>query len=124
VELRRPYMHIHSVPDGEEVCVVSLRNSRVDHKPQVAKLLRQGSSTQTSSPARNGFTPGGNTRGQARDSDDRVFAVYGSDNTWLFKARTEREKVDWIFKIDQSYFDGNSRSGSGEVSGEEEEYTI
>lgn len=124
VELRRPYMHIHSVPDGEEVCVVSLRNSRVDHKPQVAKLLRQGSSTQTSSTARNGFMAGGNTRGQARDSDDRVFAVYGSDNTWLFKARTEREKVDWIFKIDQSYFDGNSRSGSGEVSGDDEEYTI
>ena len=116
IELRRPYLHIHSIPDGEEVCVVSLRNSRVDHKPQVAKLLRQDSAPLNASRY--------NGRGQVRDSDDRVFAVYGSDNTWLFKARTEREKVDWIFKIDQSYFDGNSRSGSGEVSGDDEDYQI
>ena len=96
--------------------MVSLRNSRVDHKPQVAKLLRQDSAPLNASRY--------NGRGQVRDSDDRVFAVYGSDNTWLFKARTEREKVDWIFKIDQSYFDGNSRSGSGEVSGDDEDYQI
>ena len=107
VELRRPYMHIHSVPDGEEVCVVSLRNSRVDHQPQIARLLRRDG----------GSMGGANGRGRAQANDeDRVFAVYGTDNTWLFKARSEREKVEWIFKIDQSYF-GGSGSGSGSGNG-------
>ncbi|TAQ84787.1 hypothetical protein B7494_g6890 [Chlorociboria aeruginascens] len=91
VELRRPYLHIHSIPDGEEVSIVSLRNSRVDHQPQIAKLLRMDRDPQR---------------------DGTVFAIYGTDNTWLFAARSEREKVDWIFKIDQAYF--GSGSGSGE----------
>ncbi|KAF4635763.1 hypothetical protein G7Y89_g2331 [Cudoniella acicularis] len=101
VELRRPYLYMHSVPDGEEVCVVPLRNSRVDHQPQIAKLLRRNDGT----------------RGRAGERDEeKVFAVYGTDNTWLFKARSEREKVEWIFKIDQSYF-GNGGSSGGSGSG-------
>lgn len=92
VELRRPYLHIHSVPDGEEVQVVNLRNSRVDHQPQIAKLLRKD--------------------GKGRDRKETVFAIYGTDNTWLFAARSETEKVEWIFKIDQAYF--GSANGSGE----------
>jgi kinesin family protein 1 len=107
VELRRPYLHIHSVPDGEEVCVVSLRNSRVDHNPQIAKLLKKDGAS----------TPNGNGSGRGRAGErdeERVFAVYGTDNTWLFKAKSEREKVEWIFKIDQSYFGGGSGSGSGD----------
>lgn len=100
VELRRPYMHIHSIPDGEEICIVSLRNSRVDHQPQIARLLRR---------------EGDNGRNSRRNrEEERVFAVYGTDNTWLFKARSETEKIDWIFKLDQSYF--GSGTGSGEAS--------
>jgi kinesin family protein 1 len=103
VELRRPYLHMHSIPDGEEVCIIALRNSRVDHQPQIAKLLRRD---------------GANNRGRAGERDEeKVFAVYGTDNTWLFKARSEREKVEWIFKIDQSYFsNGGSSGGSGSGS--------
>jgi kinesin family protein 1 len=108
VELRRPYMHIHSVPDGEEICVVSLRNSRIDHSPQIAKLLQRDRA------APNGDTANGR-RGRAGErQEESVFAVYGTDNTWLFKARNEREKVEWIFKIDQAYFGGGSGSGSGD----------
>ncbi|KAG9246431.1 kinesin heavy chain [Calycina marina] len=97
VELRHPYLHLHSLLDGEEVSIVSLYNSRIDHNPQIAKLLKRG--------------PGGNAmRGRAGDNpEESIFAVYGTDNTWLFKARGEREKVEWIFKIDQAYF------GSGDV---------
>ncbi|KFZ23437.1 hypothetical protein V502_02072 [Pseudogymnoascus sp. VKM F-4520 (FW-2644)] len=94
VELRRPYLHIHSIPEGEEIGIVNLRNSRVDHQPQIAKLLRQD--------------------GKGRDRKETVFAIYGTDNTWLFAARSEREKVDWIFKIDQAYF------GSGNGSADED----
>lgn len=64
-----------------------------------------------------GFSARG--RGGDREDEGRVFAVYGTDNTWLFKARSEREKVDWIFKIDQSYF-GSSGSGTREGSSEDE----
>ncbi|KAH8586661.1 hypothetical protein B0O99DRAFT_695294 [Bisporella sp. PMI_857] len=89
VELRHPYLHLHSVPDGEQVSIVSLRNSRIDHNPQIAKLLRRNLGNN-------------NMRGRAGDPEaENIFAVYGTDNTWLFKARTEREKVEWIFKIDQ-----------------------
>ncbi|TVY17462.1 Kinesin-like protein [Lachnellula arida] len=103
IELRKPYLHIHSVPDGEEVCIVALRNSRVDHQPQIAKLLKRADAG----------------RGRAGERDEeKVFAVYGTDNTWLFKARSEREKVEWIFKIDQSYFGGGSSGGSGSGSDE------
>ena len=106
VELRRPYMHIHSVPDGEEICVVSLRNSRVDHSPPIAKLLQRGGANGDSPNVRRG-------RAGERLGEESVFAVYGTDNTWLFKARNEREKVEWIFKIDQAYFgSGSSRSES------------
>jgi kinesin family protein 1 len=105
VELRRPYLHMHSVPDGEEVCIIALRNSRVDHKPQIAKLLRRD---------------GAHNRGRAGERDEeKVFAVYGTDNTWLFKARSEREKVEWIFKIDQSYFSNGGSSSVGSGSGSE-----
>lgn len=92
VELRRPYLHIHSVPDGEEVNIVSLRNSRIDHQPQIAKLLRR----------------------EGRFREETVFAIYGTDNTWLFASRNERDKVEWIFKIDQAYFGSGSGSGSGD----------
>ncbi|KAF2836558.1 putative kinesin [Patellaria atrata CBS 101060] len=78
VELRRPYLHIYSVPEGDELNAVNLANSRIDHQPQIAKLLRRNNSN--------------------------VFAVYAPQNTYLFAARTERDKVEWILKIDQSYF--------------------
>jgi kinesin family protein 1 len=100
-------MHIHSVPDGEEICVVSLRNSRVDHSPQIAKLLSRSATNGDNTNVRRG-------RAGERQREDGVFAVYGTNNTWLFKARNEREKVEWIFKIDQAYFGSGSGSGSGE----------
>ncbi|DAA72779.1 TPA_exp: Uncharacterized protein A8136_5448 [Trichophyton benhamiae CBS 112371] len=39
VELRLPYLHIYSVPDGDEINVINLRNSHVDHDPDFARLL-------------------------------------------------------------------------------------
>jgi kinesin family protein 1 len=105
VELRRPYLHIHSVSDGEEIGIVSLRNSRIDPSPQIAKLLRRDD---TADRANSG------TRGRAGESEaGSVFAIYGTDNTWLFKARSEREKVEWIFSVDQAYFVGSSGNGNG-----------
>ncbi|KAH8911024.1 kinesin [Coniochaeta sp. PMI_546] len=149
VELRRPYLHIHSVTDGDEVAIVSLRNSRVDSQPGILGLLDGGNHNHHES-AENGnangseFTPthrrtasgrvistiwtgsssasasNGGAGGIARLSDRLqagVFAVYGTDNTWLFAARSEREKLDWIFRIDQSYSLSSAASPSGQGSG-------
>ncbi|KUI58477.1 hypothetical protein VP1G_05783 [Cytospora mali] len=161
VELRRPYLHIHNVTDGEEVAIVSLRNSRVDSQPGILGLLSgdddedggmdmNGALTTSppqQSPQHNGDrssahhrrnssgriissivgTMNGNgsvahsrhrsvTSGLAKLSSRLqagVFAIYGTDNTWLFAARSERDKLDWIFKVDQSYFSSGSGSPDG-----------
>lgn len=170
VELRRPYLHIHNVTDGEEVAIVSLRNSRVDSQPGILGLLNGNddedggmdmngalmTSPQQPSPQRNGDisqhrrtssgrlissiwagnngpavvhgTTAATTNTHARNRSvtsglsrlsarlqAAVFAIYGTDNTWLFAARSEKDKLDWIFKIDQSYF-SSSASGSGTQS--------
>ncbi|GAB0135092.1 hypothetical protein EsDP_00003443 [Epichloe bromicola] len=144
VELRRPYLHIHSASDGDEVALVSLRNSRVDSQPGVLGLLhgpddydaphgnfpapdftpghRRTASgrvistiwtgTGGGSPSGSKGSNGSNGQGLARLSErmqSAVFAIYGTDNTWLFAARSERDKMDWIFRIDQTYL-SNSES--------------
>lgn len=99
VELRRPFLHIYSVPEGDEINAISLRNSRVDHAPDFARLL-DGS----------GGDQGASMRGRPN-----VFALYGTQNTFLFATRTETQKVEWILKIDQSYFsNGPSAAASGD----------
>ncbi|PFH61336.1 hypothetical protein XA68_17638 [Ophiocordyceps unilateralis] len=102
VELRRPYLHIHSVSDGDEVALVSLRNARVDSQPEVCGLL-QDEQQQSA---------------RSRRLHAAVFAIYGTDNTWLFAARSERDKMDWIFRIDQTYLSpmNGSEVGGGSPS--------
>ncbi|KAF2662733.1 kinesin family protein [Lophiostoma macrostomum CBS 122681] len=98
VELRKPYLHIHSVPEGDELNAINLSNSRVDHSPQIARLLTNGAAQV----------------GSGRLADT-VFAVFARSNTYLFRARSEREKIEWILRIDQSYF-----NSSGSDEGEEQ----
>ncbi|KAK7739165.1 hypothetical protein SLS53_005801 [Cytospora paraplurivora] len=164
VELRRPYLHVHNVTDGEEVAIVSLRNSRVDSQPGILGLLNgdedddggmdmNGALTTSPSYRPPYLTPTpqrNDASGHRRTSSGRilssivstmnnnssaaqarsksvtsglaklsqrlqagVFAIYGTDNTWLFAARSERDKLDWIFKIDQSYFSSSNTSPFG-----------
>ncbi|KAJ5630222.1 uncharacterized protein N7484_010322 [Penicillium longicatenatum] len=103
VELRRPYLHIYSVPDGDEINAINLRNSRVDHAPDFARLL-DGSGA-------------GADRSLSAKGRPNIFAVYGTQNTYLFATRTEAQKVEWILKIDESYFSSNG--GSAVASGDE-----
>ena len=145
VELRRPYLHIHSASDGDELGLVSLRNSRVDSQPGVLGLLH-GPDDYDRQEGQNGgadFTPGHRrtssgrvistiwtgTGGGPSSSGGQglqrlnermqagVFAIYGTDNTWLFAARSERDKMDWIFRIDQTFMSAtDSATGSGVMS--------
>ncbi|KAI0017475.1 kinesin motor domain-containing protein [Xylariomycetidae sp. FL0641] len=145
VELRRPYLHIHALPHGDEIAIVNLRNARVDSQPEIPGLYNghddfDGPAT----PKANGSAKPGHRRTMSGrmistlwpgspDSSSSggstglaglpprlqagLFAVYASDNTWLFAAENEKEKNDWIFRIDQSYYSGTgSASGSGAVS--------
>ena len=148
VELRRPYLHIHSATDGDEVGLVSLRNSRVDSQPGILGMLHGDDDYGDPQGGQNGggptFTPGhrrtasgrvistiwtgaggGPSNGSGGEGITRlsermqaaVFAIYGTDNTWLFAARSERDKIDWIFWIDQTYrSNSDSATGSGVMS--------
>ena len=82
-ELRPPYLHIYAVPSGDEVTVINLRNARIDTDPPVQKLLHSE-------------RVGGN-----------CWAVYGAMNTWLFAARSETQKAEWVLAIDGCFADGN-----------------
>ncbi|KAI1428608.1 kinesin heavy chain [Xylaria sp. FL1777] len=151
VELRRPYMHIHNATNGDEVAIVSLRNSRVDSQPEILALFGghdngpddevpvdsssgsfQPSHRRTASGrvissiwAGNQTSAGPGLGGLSERLQAGVFAVYGTDNTWLFAARNERDKLDWILRIDQSYYSGSvSASGSGAVSPQPRHHTL
>jgi kinesin family protein 1 len=81
-ELRRPYLHLYS-SEGDEVASLNLTNSRIDAEPQVAKLLQRD-----------------NMRME-------VWAVYATNKAWLFAARNDRERGEWIWAVDRSYVLGN-----------------
>lgn len=81
-ELRRPYLHLYS-SDGDEVAALNLTNSRIDAEPQVAKLL------------------------QRENMRMEVWAVYATNKAWLFAARNDRERGEWIWAVDRSYVLGN-----------------
>jgi kinesin family protein 1 len=100
VDLRSPYLHIHSVPDGEAINAINLTHARIDHDPDFKRLLGSGSI-----PSADGEVSGHRRTGSAElHGLAHVFAVYGEQNTFLFAARSESQKVEWILKIDQSYF--------------------
>ncbi|KAL8738477.1 MAG: hypothetical protein Q9181_000733 [Wetmoreana brouardii] len=82
-ELRPPYLHIYAVPSGDEVSIINLRNARIDTDPPVKKLLHSE-------------RVGGN-----------CWAVYGAMNTWLFAARSEIQKAEWVLAIDGCFAGGN-----------------
>ena len=91
VELRRPYLHVYST-EGDEVLAINLSNSRIDHEPRLTLAA--------------GTQPEG------------VFAVFAPMNSFLFRARSERDKVEWILRMDESYFSsasGSSSSVGGDV---------
>lgn len=96
VELRRPYLHVYSA-EGDELNAINLTNARVDHSPQIARLLSGGG----------GASSNGNANtGNGSAIGDTVWAVFARSNTYIFRARSEREKIEWILRIDQSYFSG------------------
>ncbi|KAL9601374.1 MAG: hypothetical protein Q9219_002550 [cf. Caloplaca sp. 3 TL-2023] len=82
-ELRPPYLHIYAVPSGDEAFIINLRNARIDTDPPVKKLL------------------------QSERVGANCWAVYGAMNTWLFAARSDIQKAEWVLAIDGCFAGGN-----------------
>lgn len=127
-ELRPPYLHLYSVSSSEEIGIINLRNATVDAEPEVGRLLlsRDGSEPAPSNNwgdldemVRNGgpSSPGHPASGSVSGG---VFAIYGTGMSWIFKARSELAKGEWILAIDRGFMgatNGDSGSGSGSGSG-------
>ena len=115
VDLRPPYLHIHSISDGESVNAINLTHARIDHDPDFKRLLGgSGSSVSSGAEGEPRWGGGGHKRsGSEIGGLGHVFAVYGEQNTFLFAARSESQKVEWILRMDQSYFIGEV--GDGDV---------
>ena len=80
---------------------MNLRDAVVDARPEVARLLS--------------FSGGGGDDG--RGAGDGVFAVYGTGMSWVFRARGEVGKAEWILAIDRAFLgSGSSYGGSGSGS--------
>lgn len=105
VELRKPYMHVYSI-DGDEINAINISTARVDHSPQIARLLGGGAGQQSNTNGANGSSAHGAQK-------DTVFAVFARSNTYIFRARSEREKIEWILRLDQSYFSSEGSEESG-----------
>lgn len=106
VDLRPPYLYIHSVPDGEGINAINLTHARIDHDPDFKRLLGSSSSGAGGDDISATHNPGHRRTGSSElHGLAHVLAVYGEQNTFLFAARSESQKLEWILKIDQSYFD-------------------
>jgi kinesin family member 1 len=118
VDLRPPHLLIYSVPDGEGMNAINLTYARIDHDPDFKRLLG-GAPSETSPTRSEGGSGRGHKRGTSADlrALQHVFAVYGEQNTFLFAARSETQKVDWILKIDQSFVGDQEEGVDGEMEG-------
>lgn len=76
-EVRPPYLHIYSAPSGDELAVINLRNARIDIDPPLQQLL------------------------QSERVAKNMFAIYAPMRSWLFAARNEVQKAEWVLAIDQ-----------------------
>ncbi|KAK6540955.1 kinesin-like protein Klp8 [Orbilia ellipsospora] len=92
LELRKPYLHIHNASTGEELMAVNLSDCTLDYEPaSMAELTAK----------------------------ENVFAIYAPQSSYRFATRTEKEKMDWIVAIDNSYFAEVSAGGAGGGGGRE-----
>jgi hypothetical protein len=124
LELRRPYLHIYTV-EGDEINAINLSNCRIDHNPSITRLLGRDGTPKKSAPANGGLLgalagwAAATNYAETANSEANVFAIYTPQNSYILRCRTERDKIEWILKIDQSYF-SNDNSGDNESSEESE----
>ncbi|KAG2171295.1 hypothetical protein INT43_002917 [Umbelopsis isabellina] len=76
IVFKRPYLHIYlNQSDSAQQGIINLSHVKVDYKKDLENMLER----------------------------DNVFAIYTSNNAYLFQASSRAEMIDWIAKIDQFY---------------------
>ena len=90
-ELRPPYLHLYSVPDGDEVALLNLRSATIDAAPQVGRLLRSD-----------------------RVGEGNVWAVYAAGGSWLMACRDGAARAEWVFAVERAFM-GADEEGDDEV---------
>ncbi|GAM90512.1 hypothetical protein ANO11243_085560 [Dothideomycetidae sp. 11243] len=86
VELRQPYLHVYSGASGDQLAAVNLARSRVDRDPALPPGLQRAGRV-------------------------AVFALYAATKAYLFAARDEAERADWIWGFDRCYYAESSEEG-------------
>ncbi|KAI8339356.1 hypothetical protein BC941DRAFT_511726 [Chlamydoabsidia padenii] len=74
--LRRPFIMVYQdQTEIEELAVIDLTSVRVDHRKDLEDLLQK----------------------------PHAFAIYTTNNAYLFQAKDHNDMIDWITKVDQFY---------------------
>jgi len=82
VELRPPYLHIYSSTTGDELSAINMTDLRIDTAPSLSESLLKEK--------RPGMSE---------------WALCSKYRTWIFAARGDREKGEWIWNIDRCWAD-------------------
>ncbi|KAI4151008.1 MAG: hypothetical protein LQ340_003757, partial [Diploschistes diacapsis] len=106
-ELRPPYLHLYTVPEGEEVGVLNLRNARVDSEPMKATGLGGGEGR-----------PGWGLESERVRGN--CFCVYATGSSVLFAVARASAKAEWILAVD-GVFGGGEAEAEAEAEDREEE---
>ncbi|MCJ1313499.1 kinesin-like protein Klp8 [Agyrium rufum] len=112
-ELRPPYLHLYAVPSSEEIGIVGLRGAAVDGEPEVGRLLLDHVDD-VDGDIDGGWENGLGIRDQSStEATDRkrhtLFAIYGEGGSWVFRARSEAAKREWVSAVDRCF------AGTGEA---------
>ncbi|KAK9461443.1 uncharacterized protein V1516DRAFT_675972 [Lipomyces oligophaga] len=76
IELRRPYLHIYSLPSLEEEYAINIRHCKIGHHPVLAPELSVFHSY-----------------------SKNTFAVYSDSGVHIFSVRTHGELSEWVLKL-------------------------
>lgn len=79
-ELRPPYLHLYSVPDGDEMALLNLRAATIDSAPSLARLLRSD-----------------------RVGATNVWAVYAAGGSLMMACRDGVARAEWVEAIERAF---------------------
>ncbi|KAK9367727.1 hypothetical protein V1509DRAFT_566360 [Lipomyces kononenkoae] len=80
IELRRPYLHVHTLPDMDELLAINVAQCRIGYQPEVLESLQR----------------------------PNIFAIYADSGTHLVCVKTHNELSEWVMKIGQGFGSGRT----------------
>ncbi|KAK9322611.1 hypothetical protein V1517DRAFT_322994 [Lipomyces orientalis] len=80
IELRRPFLHVYSLPDMDGVFAINVTQCRIGYRPEVIESLQR----------------------------PNIFAIYTDNTTHLIGVKAHSELSEWVMKIGQGF--GNNHT--------------